>query len=131
MKKPKKLRVGFDIGGIVFNDARTDFTGELIKAVLSSLRCSGHEIYLISRVTPSKRTLDRTQDMFCQLRGTGWDWLEDRAYFCLERHQKALLIRGLRLHFFVDDRREVLDTLEGTKGLLGVEQAARVLKDYC
>lgn len=113
--------IGIDIGGVIIGgsgDADTSFftdnflaTPEIEGAwkALDDLDMAGHELHIISKCWHT-------------VEGKSLRWLEQRSFemiplhrthFVRERHLKAPMAQALQLDVFIDDRQDIIDSMEG------------------
>lgn len=126
----RKHKIGIDIGRVIIGPvlngkADTSFLGSTIKKSMETPPSPGAlegvkklvevfegQAWLVSKCGPNvqyktKKWLHHWD--FYQLTGL----LEQNVRFCLERHQKAAHCKQLKLNFFIDDRMDVLQHLQG------------------
>ena len=113
--------IGIDIGGVIIGgsgDTDTSFftdnflaTPEIEGAwkALDDLDMAGHELHIISKCWHT-------------VEGKSLRWLEQyrfemiplhRTHFVRERHLKAPMALALQLDVFIDDRADIIDSMEG------------------
>lgn len=117
-----KLRVGIDIGNVIIGGGGEDTSffsdgflkTPMIPGAFDSIKeiAAKHDVWLISKC--GARVQERTRD-----------WLEDRDFFeitgvnpeqmifCKTRPEKAVIAERLGLSVFIDDRDDIIDSMEG------------------
>jgi hypothetical protein len=124
------MKLGIDIGRVLISPdpaggGDTSFIGGSIQAALATppyegmfeavpqlARMFGGRVWLVSKARPKMQEKTRlwlAHHRFFERAGIASDQLR----FCLERPQKAEHCRELALEYFIDDRLDVLEHLEG------------------
>lgn len=125
--QPSKMRIGVDIGGVIIGGDKDDtsfFSEDYLKTpdvkdavdALIALRF-GVQLFLISKAGP--KTARKTLDWFDSR--AEFDPIErDKIIFVRERRQKAPVAKLLELDFFIDDRQDIVSSMEdvGVTGIL-------------
>jgi hypothetical protein len=116
------MKIGIDIGNVIIGGGGEDtfFTEKFLetpevvgaKSSIGSLWAGGHEVHLISKCGEKVET-------------KSLDWLEfhaftpsyvllyHRIHFVRKRHLKAPMAQALELDIFIDDRQDIIDSMEG------------------
>lgn len=114
------MKIGIDIGNVIISGAGVDTifvenyleTPEVDHALgsISDLQRAGHEIHIISKCGLT-------------IEGNSMDWLDysgfmtflvrHRIHFVRKRHLKAPMAQALELDIFIDDRQDIIDSMEG------------------
>jgi hypothetical protein len=118
MNENTPLKIGVDFGGVLHQKEPRGKRGNKKQEMnmpgciesLLALKQQGHQLFLISYCGPnhthsSRRSLPLSQYF-------------NGVYFVKHRSYKTTLCRHLGLDVLIDDRRDILDTLEKTEGLL-------------
>lgn len=97
--------LGIDIGNVL-RTIEIDILPNAFE-VIERLQYKFNNIYIISRVNDSQRERAlrwfETSDIFNR---TGI--IKENVYFCFDRRDKAVFVRGLNIDYFIDDRADVL-----------------------
>lgn len=114
------MKIGIDIGNVIIGGGGEDtfFTEKFLEtpgilgafSTISDLVDYGHEIHIISKCGE----LTELKSM---------RWLEDRSFFNIllkhrihfvrKRNLKAPMAQALELDTFIDDRQDIIDSMEG------------------
>ena len=114
------MRIGIDIGGVVIGGPGNDtqfFTDDYLKTpAMKSARMSIttlnrlHEVVFISKAGP--KTAAKTKEWLFE---NAFFWKAgvsfDQLVFCRERWQKAPIAQMLELDVFIDDRKDICDSM--------------------
>ena len=116
------MRIGIDIGNVIIGGggADTSFfednylqTPEVFGAFdsIRDLRQAGHEIHCVSKA--GRKIEARSIEWLHHYGFIGACVLERRVHFVRERQLKAPMAQALQLDIFIDDRRDIIESLEG------------------
>jgi len=117
------VKIGIDIGNVIIGGDGEDtfFTEDFLETPkvsgvdqsLQDLWAKGHEMHLISKCGE-------------KVEAKTLEWLRDRSYlspsfliprhrmhFVRKRHLKAPMAQALELDIFIDDRQDIIDSMEG------------------
>lgn len=125
--QPSEMRIGVDIGGVIIGGGKEDtsfFSDDFIKTpevqdafeALIALRF-GVQLFLISKAGP--KTARKTLKWFDSREE--FDPIDrDKIVFVRERSHKAHVAKMLELDFFIDDRQDIVTSMEevGITGIL-------------
>jgi len=130
MQEEKKLRIGIDFGGVLTqkgekyeknkNDvSHMDMPGCIV--ALQQLKKDGHYLVLVSFCGPNRAHSTRKQlplnDYF------------DEIYFVKNRKYKNDICKARALDLLIDDRKDILDTLEFSQKIHFGQKGAETWKD--
>jgi hypothetical protein len=116
------MKIGIDIGNVIIGGGADDtqfFTEKFwetpqvegARESVYEMRRLGHEIHLIS-----KCGVQTEQRSILWLGAEGFiptPILERRIHFVRKRHLKAPMAQALELEVFIDDRQDIIDTMDG------------------
>jgi hypothetical protein len=108
------MKIGIDIGwtikGVRSENDRSKIAPESFR-IIKNMIDKGHEVYLISKVNDAQRarTFEWLKDTKI-LENTGIK--EENLFFCFERKDKSIFVRGLSIQIMIDDRAEVMAYLD-------------------
>lgn len=115
------MRIGIDIGNVIIagdGDDTNFFTDNWIETPenegawgsMLDLKRAGHELHIISKCGPfiedrSLKWLDK--------HAFGYALPLHRTHFVRKRHLKAPMAQALELDIFIDDRKDIIDSMQG------------------
>jgi len=129
-EKKKVLRIGVDFGGVLTphgkdyekgqgNISQMNMPGCI--SALEELKKDGHYLVLVSFCGRSRAESTRKnlplKDYF------------DEVYFVKDRKYKNLICQARALDVLIDDRKDILDSLEVTQGILFGDKPAKTWSD--
>jgi len=114
------MRIGIDIGNVIIGGQGVDttfFTEDYLKTpevegawqALSLLRHK-HELHVISKcgIVVEAKSLK-----WLDVNGFYWSLKAHRIHFVRKRHLKAPMAQALELDIFIDDRQDIIDSMQG------------------
>jgi len=114
------MNIGIDIGRVIIggNGEDTFFTDmffdtpevENAYGSMLNLKNAGHEIHLVSKCGTS---VEDKSIKWLNLWGYFYIVPSHRAHFVRKRHLKAPMAQALELDIFIDDRQDIIDSMEG------------------
>lgn len=114
------MRIGLDIGGVIIGGDGNDtfFTKDYlytpeVSLAFSSIRnlAKEHDIFLVSKAGPL--VVQKTRAWLDDREFFLWTGIDrDNLVFCRMRRQKAPIAQLLELDLFVDDRKDICDSME-------------------
>lgn len=125
-KEKGTLRIGVDFGGVLSDDALYDkestnpeMSMPGCQEALKTLRSQGHYIVLVSFC--GRNRANRNREVI------PLDEFFDEFYFVKRREYKNAICKARGLDILIDDREDILDTLETCRGVLyGKRTASRL-----
>lgn len=116
------MRIGIDLGNVIIGGGGEDtsfFSENFMKTpevpgaadALFELREQGHELHVISKC--GQVTELRSVVWLSNKRFVPWVFLERRLNFVRKRHLKAPMAQALEIDIFIDDRQDIIDSMEG------------------
>ena len=115
------MKIGIDIGNVIIGGGGEDtfFTESFmdtpeVEGALNSIRAlkeAGHELHVISKC--GQATELRSVVWLGNMGFLPWIFLERRLHFVRKRHLKAPMAQALELDIFIDDRQDIIDSMEG------------------
>jgi hypothetical protein len=113
------MRIGIDIGNVIIGGGGEDtfFTDDYLKTpevegaweALTALSAD-HELHIISKcgLTVEKKSLT-----WLDFEGFRYCFPDHRVYFVRRRELKAPMAQALELDIFVDDREDIIESMQG------------------
>jgi hypothetical protein len=114
------VKIGIDIGNVIIGGGGEDtfFTDDFLKTPevagalysIGRLKDDGHELHLISKCGPS---VEYKSMIWLSSKAYFMSILnEHRVHFVRKRHLKAPMALALELDIFIDDRLDIIDSME-------------------
>lgn len=112
------MRIGVDIGNVIIGGGGDDtqFFGDdylntpEVEGAWESLTAlsSNHELHIVSKcgLAVEKKSLE-----WLDLEGFRYCFPDHRVYFVRKRHLKAPMAQALELDIFIDDRKDIIDSM--------------------
>lgn len=115
------MKIGIDIGNVIIggNGEDTFFTEDFLNTSevagafysIGKLKDYGHEIHIISKCGPF---VEYKSMIWLSTKAYFMSILkEHRVHFVRKRHLKAPMALALELDIFIDDRQDIIDSVEG------------------
>lgn len=114
------MRIGIDIGNVIIGGGGVDTfftedfleTPEVLGALwsLNDLRKLGHELHVISKCGPNTELKSM---LWLEHHGFMTILVRHRIHFVRKRPLKAPMAQALELGVFIDDRQDIIDTMQG------------------
>jgi hypothetical protein len=107
------MSIGYDLGRTIKGPTKEHYNSpfegafDTIRALSKKFKNS----YVISRVNSEQRERALAwieKENFCELTGIP----HENIYFCFDRRDKALFVKGLNIRYFIDDRPNVLSAMD-------------------
>lgn len=112
-----KLRIGIDFGGVLADDSlyekgstKSEMSMPGCKEALKLLRKEGHYLVLVSFCGKNRAETNR--------KNLPLDEYFDEVFFVKNRDHKNLICKAKALDVLIDDRQDILDTLDSCYGIL-------------
>jgi len=116
------MKIGIDIGNVIIGGGGEDtsfFSDNYVNTPevegardsLVALKQGGHELHVISKCGPSVEL--KSVVWLENYNYFPWIFLERRLNFVRKRELKAPMAQALELDIFIDDRQDIIDSMEG------------------
>lgn len=114
------MKIGIDIGNVIIGGGGEDtfFTEDFLKTPelenafgsMLNLKSAGHEIHLISKCGES---VENKSIKWLNMWGYFYVVPQHKIHFVRKRPLKAPMAQALELDIFIDDREDIIDSMEG------------------
>lgn len=114
------MKIGIDIGNVIIGGGGEDtfFTEDFLHTPevygaydsIGDLKDGGHEIHLISKCGTS---VEYKSMAWLSIKRFFGVVIEHRVHFVRKRHLKAPMALALELDIFIDDREDIIESMEG------------------
>lgn len=116
------MRIGIDIGGVIiggngddtfFDDEKEYFEAPEVRGAIDTiylLHSRMHELHIVSKCG---KKVERKSLLWLRYNSVDRYIPWHRVHFVRKRHLKAPMAQALELDIFIDDRQDIIDSLEG------------------
>jgi len=115
------MKIGIDIGNVIIGGGGDDtqfFTDNYLQTpemagawdTIEYLKTEGHELHIISKCGPA---VEQKSLYWLGMKGFHKFIPLHRTHFVRKRHLKAPMAQALELDIFIDDRQDIIESLQG------------------
>lgn len=115
------MKIGIDIGNVIIGGGGNDtqfFTDDYLSTpevdgawdALEDLDNAGHELHIVSKCGPE---VERKSLLWLDMAGFFIPVPQHRIHFVRRRTLKAPMAQALELDIFIDDRQDIVDSMDG------------------